>query len=335
MIKKLNIGIIGMGIGEKHFTIYNNHKYCNVVSVCDFNSKKLNEVKKRLSNNKKIKFIKSADEIINDPSIDLVSVASYDNYHFNHVKKCILKGKHVFVEKPLCLKTKELNEIDKILNNNKKILLSSNFVLRTFSEFLKFKNYYLTNKLTKVYHLEGEYNYGRFEKIIKGWRGSIPFYSVTHGGGIHLIDLMLWITGFEVERVIATGNKISSKNSKFKYNDMVVALIKFKNGATAKISSNFSSITSHHHVLKIFSTKNTYIYDFKGAYEFKSRKEIKPRKIKNESGKKEYILNSFINKIIFNKNSKYLVSAKNTINVMKISLAIEKSLKSNAWEKVL
>ena len=35
-------------------------------------------------------------------SIDLVSIASYDNYHFQHAIKCIAKNKHIFIEKPFC-----------------------------------------------------------------------------------------------------------------------------------------------------------------------------------------------------------------------------------------
>ena len=65
------------------------------------------------------------------------------------------------------------------------------------------------------------------------------FYSVTLGGGLHLIDIMLMINNSEVEKVIAVGNNISTKRTRFNYYDSVTSLIKFKNGSTAKINSNF------------------------------------------------------------------------------------------------
>ena len=105
----------------------------------------------------------------------------------------------------------------------------------------------------------------------------IPFYSVTLGGGLHLIDLILWITGKKIEKVISIGNKISTSRSRFKFNDNVTALLKFSNGITAKINSNFSSVTSHHHSLEIFGTKGTFIQKDKKYHYYKNRKNDHPK----------------------------------------------------------
>ena len=45
------------------------------------------------------------------------------------------------------------------------------------------------NLFGNIYYFEGDYNYGRLKKITSGWRGKIPFYSITLGGGSHIIDL--------------------------------------------------------------------------------------------------------------------------------------------------
>ena len=58
-----------------------------------------------------------------------------------------------------------------------------------------YSNY--TNYFGKIYLIEANYNYGRLEKIVKGWRGKIYNYSVTHGGGIHLIDLIIQLTNIQ------------------------------------------------------------------------------------------------------------------------------------------
>ena len=44
-----------------------------------------------------------AEEIHCDADIDVVSIASYDNYHSDQIFAAIKNGKHVFAEKPLCL----------------------------------------------------------------------------------------------------------------------------------------------------------------------------------------------------------------------------------------
>ena len=38
----------------------------------------------------------------------------------------------------------------------------------------------------------------------------IGFYSVVYGGGIHIIDLLLWLTGQKIIEDLPHGNNISS-----------------------------------------------------------------------------------------------------------------------------
>ena len=64
------------------------------------------------------------------------------------------------------------------LNKFPKSKLSSNFVLRRAPQFEKLKNMINDNSFGEIYYLEGDYNYGRIHKLIYGWRGQIPFYSV-------------------------------------------------------------------------------------------------------------------------------------------------------------
>jgi len=233
-MKNLKIAIIGLGVGERHLETYLRNKNCKIKYVCDFNLKKIKKMKKKYSN---INFITDSNKIFKDKEINLISIASFDNYHFEHIKKSILNNKHIFVEKPMCLNYKEFNLIKQLLKNNKKIKISSNFVLRGTEKFKKIKS--LSNKVGKIFYLEGDYNYGRVEKITSGWRGKIPFYSVTLGGGMHLIDLMIWINKSPIKKVISLGNKIATKNSRFRYKDNVTSLLKFKNGVIGKLNSNF------------------------------------------------------------------------------------------------
>ena len=36
MIKKINIGVIGLGFGETHLKSYNRIKKCKIFKICDF-----------------------------------------------------------------------------------------------------------------------------------------------------------------------------------------------------------------------------------------------------------------------------------------------------------
>ena len=72
----LRVGIIGLGVGEQHILAIQNKEYGKITKICDFNENKLNSVLKNLS---EIKACSHASEIINDPEVDVVVVASFDD----------------------------------------------------------------------------------------------------------------------------------------------------------------------------------------------------------------------------------------------------------------
>ena len=101
------------------------------------------------------------------------------------------------------------------------------------------------------------------------------------------------------------------------------------------ITSNFGCVMPHHHTFKLYGTERTFIQDYKRVYVSNSR-QINNKIIKindnylNKNKKK--ILESFIDSLVFKK--KPLVSQNDVISSMAISLAIDKSVKSNKWEKI-
>jgi predicted dehydrogenase len=332
MKDKLNVAVIGLGIGAQHaHTLYLNKKV-NLVSLCDFDNKKINLFKKKYKN---CNFTNNSDDIFKNPNIDIVSIASYDNFHAKHILQAIKYKKHFFVEKPFCLNINDLKKICSNLKNNKKIFFSSNLVLRNNPVFVNLKKKIKKKVTGDIYYCEGDYNYGRINKILYGWRGQIPFYSVVLGGAIHLIDLIIWLLNKKVLSVVAEGNKISTKNTKFKNFDLVSALLKFEDGMIAKISSNFSSVTPHHHILSVYGTKSTFLYNNKVVKIYKSRNELNVQKInaKFSNKQKSEILNSFIDSVYYQKHLK-IVSENEIINLMSVCFAIEKSLKTKKWEKI-
>ena len=66
--------------------------------------------------------------ILKDDDIDIVSIASYDNYHSNQIVNAINNRKHVMAEKPLCLNRNEMLEIfEMMLPENRCIAFTFDF----------------------------------------------------------------------------------------------------------------------------------------------------------------------------------------------------------------
>jgi predicted dehydrogenase len=276
MKNRINVGVIGLGVGAKHARVLYSNKKVNLVTLCDFDNKKINLYKKIFKN---CKFTTNPDDIFKNPNIDIVSIASYDNFHAKHILQAIKYNKHFFVEKPFCLNINELNKICLNLKKKKKIIFSSNLVLRSNPAFMDLKKRIKKKTTGDIYYCEGDYNYGRINKILHGWRGQIPFYSVILGGAIHLIDLIVWLSNKKIQYVTAEGNKISTNNTNFKNYDLVSALLKFKDGMIAKVTSNFASVTPHHHILSVYGTKSTFFYNNKVIKFYKSRDDLNLKKV--------------------------------------------------------
>ena len=54
------------------------------------------------------------DELLADPTVSAVHIASPNNVHFEHAKRTLEAGKHVLCEKPLAISAKETGELAKI-----------------------------------------------------------------------------------------------------------------------------------------------------------------------------------------------------------------------------
>ncbi len=331
-MNKINCGIIGFGVGERHAKFYNKSKFTVLKKVYEKNKSYVKQLKKRYPS---INFVKNENEIINDNSIKLVSIASYDNYHCNQIIKCLKKNKDIFVEKPLCLNINELKRIIKVYKKSNS-RISCNLNLRGSPQFKKIKSIHDKKKLGKTYYIEADYNYGRLHKITDGWRNKIPFYSVTYGGAVHMIDQIIWLLKDFPCEVKAEANKIVTKKSKFRFNDFSLAMLRFKSGIIGKVSSNFSCNMPHHHSLKIFGTKGTLDFGIRGLHFYNSRnKNKRPKILKfNFSEKqKNNVLKNFAMSIYRKKNYNS-INFKEILNCMLVCFAIEKSFKSNKNIKI-
>ena len=266
-MSKIKVGIIGLGVGEQHIEGYQKHPDCEVTALCDFSKEKLAMAREKYPDKK---ITDNANEILEDPEINVVSIASYDNYHYEQIVKAIEHDKHIFVEKPLCLYEDHAKYIKSLLKK-KQLKMSSNLILRKCPRFRLVQKLIKEGKFGRLFHIESDYNYGRLNKITGGWRGKIDFYSVILGGGIHIIDLMLWLVGEDIDEVAAYGNSIASEKTNFRYNDMVVSVLKFNNGMVGKISANFGCIMPHFHSLSIYGTNATFINGLEYGMLFESR----------------------------------------------------------------
>ena len=327
-MKRYCAAIIGLGVGERHIESYIAHPDVDLVALCDFNDEKLKDVGSRYP---EYNLISDAQSVLEDTGIDIVSIASYDNHHFDQIKLAIENGKHVYAEKPICLYEDELRTIRSLLRKHRDIKLSSNLTLRTFPLSCEVKNAIEMGDFGNLYFLRGDYLWGRKHKLTDGWRKDMPFYSIVYGASIHLIDLVLWLTGMLPVKVQGYSNNIATRGSDLKYSDFASVQLLFENGLIADISAHGGCVHPHFHQLQVFgseksftntitgqgwvdgSASDTVVREAKGAY---------PGKV--ERGK---VLISFLDAIVTDKNGP-LVDQEAVFNTMSVCLAAERAIRT-------
>ena len=272
-MSQLGTGIIGLGIGEQHIAGFRRPPTCDVDVLCDLSEEKLSCVAERYPHCRRTTHWR---ELLDDDKIDIISIASFDDAHFEQTVAAIQARKHVFVEKPMCRSMLELTVIKQTLIRQPDLNLSSNLVLRAAPIYVWLREAIQSGKLGQIYAIDGEYLYGRIHKITEGWRKDVPDYSVMQGGGVHLADLILWLTGEKPLAVVASGNGICTEGTAFQPNDFVASAFQFPSGMTGRLTANFGCVHPHHHILRAFGTKATFLYDDQGPRLFTSRDPDRP-----------------------------------------------------------
>ena len=324
---KINAAVIGTGIGTKHIEAIDGYKSSKVIIICEKDKKKFPELKKKFPN---IELTNSENEVFKK-KINFVSIASYDNFHFSQLMKCIKNNINVMVEKPLCLSFKELKIIKKALKkSNSKI--SSNMVLRVNEMFVKIKQ---KVKKENIFYIEGDYIWGRIKKLF-GWRSKISNFSFTLGAAIHIIDIVCWIINKKPKSVITLGNNIVTKNTVFKKKSFLIYLLKFSDNLIVKVTANMAAAHEHFHNLKIYSKNKTFIHSRNGSYVITKKKKTLFNNLNyaypDKKNRKKLIRN-FLDTII-NTNVKKIITQNEIFDLMSICFAADKSLQLNKEVKI-
>lgn len=147
----LRVGLIGAGnISRAHLFGYNRNSEVEVVAMSDINE----ELAKQRAETFGVKTVYTDyHDILNDKSIDAVSILTPVFTHKNVVIEALRAGKHVLCEKPPCLSAAEAQECVDVAKEEGKLLMWA-FVWLFSKEFNYIKEYIDAGHAGEIYHAE-------------------------------------------------------------------------------------------------------------------------------------------------------------------------------------
>ena len=114
-----NIAVIGAGYWGKNL-VRNLFQLGALKLICDIRGDLRETYQGRYPT---VEFTKSFSDVLSDPSIKGVVIATPEETHFNLARQALLAEKDVFVEKPLALRLEEGKELAELSEERKKILM--------------------------------------------------------------------------------------------------------------------------------------------------------------------------------------------------------------------
>jgi predicted dehydrogenase len=195
-------------------------------------------------------------DIVSDPGIDLLVIATPHAMHADMAVKALRSGKHVIVEKPMCISLQECEEMIRAVEETGN-LLAVDQVLRFYPYYQSVKEHVVGGGLGDVYYAEADYLHNTANLIRERtvWRGAVEHshYPIL-GGGSHSLDMLRWLVG-EVDRVHCEATRRALPD--FAFPDCMVATLNFANGAVGKCTTSYGLVRSTMHNLVLFGTEGS------------------------------------------------------------------------------
>ncbi len=199
---ELNAAVVGAGfIGPVHVEGLR-RAGVNVVGILGVDQEESQRAAKQLG----LKPYESFDEVLADPSVHSVHIATPNRLHYEMAKKALQAGKHVLCEKPLAMNSAESAELVELARSSG-LAAGVNYNLRFYPLNLEARERVRSGQVGDVYSVCGSY--------VQDWLFYPTDYNwrvlAEEGGalravadiGTHWLDLVHSITGLEVEAVCA------------------------------------------------------------------------------------------------------------------------------------
>ena len=245
-MKRLRIGVIGLGIGRHHIAGYKQHPAAEVVAIADPAAARLESIGKEHAIPGRYT---SAAEMLRKEQLDVVSVATPNKFHKPLTIAAFRAGCHVLCEKPMAMNAREAHEMLAAGEQARKRLMI-NFSYRFTEQSWALKQQVASGVLGDVYFARTVWHRRRGMPGFGGWFGQ---KALAGGGplidlGVHRLDLALWLMEYPKPTWVlgSAYNHIGARlareqNKHFDVEDLAAGMIKFKNGATLEVEASWAA----------------------------------------------------------------------------------------------
>ncbi len=169
----------------------------------------------------------SFEQILEDPQVDVVLVATPNDSHKDLSIRAMQAGKNVLCEKPVMMNSKDLEDVLEVAKETGKVFYPRQN-RRWDKDYLIMKKLYEEKTLGDIFHIESRYHGSR--GIPGDWRG----VKAQGGGmmfdwGVHLLDRLVMMIPEKIKTVYAKMTHVTNDE----VDDGFIMQMTFESGLTA------------------------------------------------------------------------------------------------------
>lgn len=241
-MEKVKVGIVGCGmVARYHASAIEQADGAELVCCCSKSAASAEAFAKETG--KSIRVYHTYTEMLSDPEMNTVAICSPTGDHFAQAKEALLSGKNLIVEKPLCIKLEDADELIE-LADEKGLTLCTISQTRFSDSAQAIRKAVENGEFGRMVSASLMMRYMRDQKYYDqaAWRGTFEFDGggVMMNQGIHGIDLLCYIMG----KPVSVMGYAKTLLRDIEVEDTAAAALEFENGAVGVIDATVCSIPS-------------------------------------------------------------------------------------------
>lgn len=201
MTSPIRLGLIGLGYwGNNYLRAMHEIENASLECVCDVDVRRATSFE---GSNQSVTFSRDPEELASNKKLDAIIVATPASTHYEIVKKMLEGRKHVLVEKPLVMDSRQAVELCQISKETQKVLMVGHIYCFN-SAVIYMKSFLASKKLGHLFYGTG---------LRLGWGPIRADASCTWDLATHDISMLDFLLNKMPETVVATGSSfIKSKD---------------------------------------------------------------------------------------------------------------------------
>lgn len=205
-----------------------------------------------------------------DSGIDIFAVCSPFHFHAEQVIRALEAGKHVLCEQPLSGSIEDCRRIVQAASKHARCHVGVQRVMRHVRIHEAMHRLTREGRLGTLSYAEGHSVQDAKKRLGKHDTWAMETApSPMLLAGCHIVDLLRWLTGDEIEQATGMGNNRAFPE--YRNDDLCVALLRFRSGLIGKVVASFAAARPQDHSIRIIGSErsidNNLLLEKDGRYE--------------------------------------------------------------------